>query len=331
VLDGDPKYIRWMHGPMRLQKIGDKEFLFQGYGDGLQVYRREGDVYRPASMFGRGNPFPDGLYHDAMKEGARRPKEKIWSWSDSNGNGKISEEEITWISDQPIVSSFHNLGFNIDRHGNALMCNDAVTEVPMTGLDARGNPVYDLTKMRTIVPRDPSENPIFVLPAMAVRSEDGSIYVNCRSKFYPKPREADFGWMAGWVLIRYDQDGKMLWHRRVPEASPGMDVIPGGSGVMLVSIKWGEQGCDIYHYDRDGSLIGIARPSKAFLGHGGIPDNTASLGMSRDPRDGILDVFVEECVGNRYYWLRVDDRKKPEVHSVRLRLLDQDPTLSSSR
>jgi hypothetical protein len=197
--------------------------------------------------------------------------------------------------------------------------------VPMTGLDARGNPLYDLTKMQTIVPRDPSENPIFVLPAMAVRSEDGSIYVNCRSKFYPKPREADFGWMAGWVLIRY---GKMLWHRRVPEASPGMDVIPGGSGVMLVSIKWAEQGCEIYHYNQDGSLIGIARPSKAFLGHGGIPDNTASLGMSRDPRDGILDVFVEDCVGNRYYWLRVDDRKKPKVHNVRLRLLDQDPTLS---
>jgi hypothetical protein len=53
--------------------------------------------------------------------------------------------------------------------------------------------------------------------------------------------------------------------------------------------------------------------------------------MSRDPRDGILDVFVEDCVGNRYYWLRVDDRKKPEVHNVRLRLPDQDPTLSRSQ
>ena len=325
VLDGDPKYIRWMHGPMRLQKIGDKEFLFQGYGDGLQVYRREGDVYRPASMFGRGNPFPDGIYHDATKEGQRRPKEKIWSWTDANGNGKVDDEEITWIGDQPTVSAFHNLGFNIDRNGNALMCNDAVTEVPMTGQDARGNPVYDLTKMRTIVPRDTSENPIFVLPAMAARSDDGSIYVNCRSKYYPKPREADFGWMAGWVLIRYDQERRMLWHRRVPEASPGMDVIPGGSGVMLVSMKSGEQGCDIYHYTDDGALIGIARPSKAFLFHGGIPDNTASLGMSRDPRDGILDVFVEDCVGNRFYWLRVDDRKKPEVHSVRLHLQDPDP------
>ena len=75
VLDGDPKYIRWMHGPMRLQKLGENEFAFQGYGDGLQVYRREGDLYRPASMFGRGNPFPDGVYHDA-DERRRTPPQR---------------------------------------------------------------------------------------------------------------------------------------------------------------------------------------------------------------------------------------------------------------
>ena len=47
VLDSDPKYIRWMHGPMRLQKLGENEFAFQGYGDGLQVYRREGGQKLP--------------------------------------------------------------------------------------------------------------------------------------------------------------------------------------------------------------------------------------------------------------------------------------------
>ncbi len=331
VLDGDPKYIRWMHGAMRLQKLGDQEFLFQGYGDGLQVYRREGDVFRLASMFGRGNPFPDGVYYDTMKENERRPREAVWSWSDADGNGAVDESEITWITDTKTVSPFHNFGFNIDSSGNALMCNDAVTEVPVTGFDPKGNPIYDLTKMRVIVPRDTSENPIFANPVMAVRADDGSIYVQCRSKYYPKPPEADFGWMASWMLMRFDRDGKMLWHRQLPEACPGMDVIPGGGGVMLVNMKWGKEGCDIYHYNEDGMLIGVTRPSTAFRSHGGIPDNTASLSMSRDPRDGILDVFVEDCIGNRFYWLRVDDRKKPEVRKVRLHLPEPGAALSSSQ
>ena len=320
VLDGDPKYIRWMHGAMRLQKLQDNEFLFQGYGDGLQVYRRYGDIYRLASMFGRGNPFPDGKYHDLMKEGERRPKESIWSWSDVNADGQVNEWEVNWIRDPQAVSTFYNFGINVDRHGNALMCNDAVTEIPMTGFDASGNPVYDLSKMRVIVPQDKSDHAVLSAPIMAVRADDGSIYVQGRSKYYPKPPEADFGWMAGWVLARFDAEGKMLWHRQLPEACPGMDAIPSGGGVMLVSIKWGKEGCDIYHYSDAGALIGITQPSAKFRTHGGIPDNTASLGMSRDPRDGILDIFVEDCIGNRFYWLRMDDRKKPEIRSRRLRL-----------
>jgi FlgD Ig-like domain len=320
VLDGDSKYIRWMHGPMRLQKLQDNEFLFQGYGDGLQVYRRYGDVYRLASMFGRGNPFPDGKYHDLMKESERPAKDAIWSWSDVNADGRVSDWETTWIRDPEAVSAFHNFGISIDRHGNALMCNEAVTEIPMTGFDASGNPIYDLNKMRVIVPQDKSDNAVLAAPIMAVRADDGSIYVQGRSKFYPKPPEADFGWMAGWVLARFDADGKLLWQRQLPEACPGMDAIPGGGGVMLVSIKWGNEGSDIYHYSDAGALIGITQPSAKFRTDRGIPDNTASLGISRDPRDGILDVFVEDCIGNRFYWLRVDDRKKPEVRSQRFRL-----------
>lgn len=44
-----------------------------------------------------------------------------------------------------------------------------------------------------------------------------------------------------------------------------------------------------------------------------------------------MDMFVEVCIGNRFYWLRVDDRKKPEVRSVRLRLEEPDSNLTSSR
>ena len=149
----------------------------------------------------------------------------------------------------------------------------------MTGFDARGNPIYDLTKMRTIVPRDTSENPLFANPVMAIRADDASIYVQTRSKYFPKPQEAEGGWMAGWVLMRFDKDGKMLWYRQLPAACPGMDVIPGGGGVMLVNIKLEKEGCDIYHYkperltDWDNEALGRIQESwrnsrqHCFFGH----------------------------------------------------------------
>ena len=183
-------------------------------------------------------------------------------------------------------------------------------------------------RLRVIVPADRSENALFSKPVMAVRSDDGSIYVHCRTKYFPKPPEAEGGWMAGWSLFRFDKDGKMLWSRELPAACPGMDAIPGGGGVMLVNMRWAQEGCDIYHYNDEGALIGITRPSAAFRSKGGIPDNTASLALSRDPRDGILDMFVEDCLGNRFYWLRVDDRKKAEVQSIRFRLEEQNASVS---
>ena len=126
---------------MRLQKLGETEFAFQGYGDGLQVYRREGDLYRPASMFGRGNPFPDGIYHDAMKEGERRPKEAIWSWTGcATETPRSMRRKSPGSRTEESVSPFHNFGVSIDADGNALICNDAITEIPMTGFDGRGIP-----------------------------------------------------------------------------------------------------------------------------------------------------------------------------------------------
>ena len=127
--------------------------------------------------------------------------------------------------------------------------------------------------------------------------------------------------MTGWMLARYDRDGKRLWYTRLPEACPGMDYVPGG-GVMLVAMKWGKQGSDVYHFTTDGALIGVTHPSDKFRGIGGIPDNTGSLCISRDPRDGIMDMFVEDCVDNHFQWYRVDDRKKPTVLSIRLMLAE---------
>jgi sugar lactone lactonase YvrE len=319
VLASDPKWIRWHHGPMRRLEFGGVEFLFQSYGDGLQVYRRSEDgSYRLCSMFGRNNPFPDGSYRDTYPDATRPPETTPWSWHDANGNGTVDEEEITRLTEQIPDFNYFNFGVTVDRKGNALLCNDAITEIPMTGLDERGNPIYDLNKLRIIMRRDPSDHALIFQPVMAVRADDGSLYATAKSKLYPAPPEAGGGWMCGWVLARFGRDDKMLWAEPLPEACPGMDVIPGpDAGVMLVTIKWKDGiGSEIYHYAADGALIGITAPSKKFLGNGGIPDNTGSLAISRDPRDGKLDVFVEDCVGNRIRWQRVDDRARPSVFEL---------------
>lgn len=315
VLDGDPKYLYHHHGPLRRLRLNNQEYLFQSYGDGLQVYRRSGDSFRPSAMFGRNNPLPDGRYRDEIPENIRPAEGDVWSWRDLDGNGKVEEAEVKWYPKQEL--KYVNYGLSVDRFGNALMCNDGVTEVPLSGFDEHGNPIYDLTKERSIFRRDGSEKSVVFEPVMAVRAEDGSIFVQAKSRYYPKPKEADGGWMAGWVLAKYDGEGRLLWNQKLPEACPGMDVIPGG-GVALVTIKWKEHGCEIYHYATDGAWLGVTWPDESVRGFGGIPDNTGSLSANRNPEDGMVDLFVEDCVGNRMRWQRIDDRKKPVVQMSRV-------------
>ena len=319
VLDGDSRYPWQQHGVMRILKLNNTEFLFQSYGDGLQVYRRQDNgTFRLASMFGIKNPMPDGRHWDYIPGEHGEKLEKyppgLWSWSDLNANGKVEDDEVNWFKKPGENFNLSHFGVNVDKHGNGLICdhhNSSVFEMPMAGFDQKGNPNYDYEMMRQIIPPDLAEKGkrLISQPLMAMRADDGSIYVHSRSDLHPVP--SGHSWTCGWMLARYDKDGKLLWWRKLPEACPGMDVIPGeNAGVMLASFQWKEHGCDVFHYSADGLLIGITRPAPEFLGFGGIPDNVASLVVNRDPRDGILDLFVEDCIGNRFHWHRVEDKNK---------------------
>lgn len=324
VLDGNPKFVNGQHGAMRILKLNGHELLFQGYYDALQVYRREGDGYRLAALFGSGDPLPDGTFWSASALPWKdRPPRGLWSWHDTNGNGKIDPDEVTWVKkpgDKTL--DWSNFGVNVDQAGNAIICPNSggVLEVPLGGFDNRGNPLYDLTRTKTLLPPDHSDKAVLSVPLMAVRADDGSLYVSSRSEVYPKPPEANGGWMCGWVLSRLDKEGKCLWSVPLPHACPGMDYIPGGKGVMLVTIVWQRDGSEIYHYNENGELVGITAPAQQFRGIGGIPDNTASMNVSRDPHDGQLDLFVEDCIGNRFRWFRVDDSRKPIVQNIKVTL-----------
>jgi hypothetical protein len=266
---------------------------------------------------------PNGVDRDNLPgPDDKKPPRGIWSWHDTNGNGKVDDDEINWLVKPGAPNVWWwTMGINTDNKGNAYLCDQTgnVLEVPLTGFDAKGNPIYDLTRMQTLVKEDASPNAVACENLMVLRADDGTLYVDSRSKLFPKPPESNGGWMAGWVLSRYDKDGKRLWTVPLPHACPGMDYIPGG-GVMLITIVWGPDGSEIYHYDANGMLIGITSPDPKWRGFGGIPDNTGSMCVSRDPRDGILDLFFEDCVGNRFHWMRVDDRKKPHVRMIQLKL-----------
>ena len=313
----DPKYVYGQHSPMRLLKLNGQVFAFMGYGNSQQVYRKKGDSFRLCSMWGSSDMTPDGAFIDMMPVN-QRPPFGLFSWHDANGNGKIDPDEITWqIKPGNPVYNHGTMGISADDHGNSLYADleGDVKEVPLTGFDQLGNPIYDLSRERVLIPRDPSPKPLLGPPRMVVRADDGSIYVDYQSSVYPAPPEAGGGWMTGWLLARYDKNGKRLWYARIPETCTAMDYVPGG-GVMLITIVMNARGTPIYHYTADGMLIGAAYPSTRIMGFTASTDTTGALSVSRDPRDGILDMFSEDCVGNRFRWQRADDHKKPKVISV---------------
>jgi len=55
----------------------------------------------------------------------------------------------------------------------------------------------------------------------------------------------------------------------------------------------------VYHYNRDGILVGPAGPGAPAAGVSGWLNNTASIACNRDPRDGKIDVFAEEDYAHR--------------------------------
>ncbi|MGB2821526.1 MAG: hypothetical protein WBF17_11130, partial [Phycisphaerae bacterium] len=310
VLDGDAKYINWQHGVLRLLKLGEAELFLQCYGDGLQVYRRQEGLYRLVAMVGGVNPLPDGRYNDRLP---RDQKQKLgqWTWTDANGNGKAEDKEIVWFR-EPGEGRYAVFGMNVDAKGNVLYCDHhtrGIWELPLAGTDARGNPLYDWAKAHQLTQRDAS--PVKFFPLMALRADDGTIYAFGRSEGWKRPggKTAGYAWMGGWALRRYDKQGKTLWSARLPQVCVGMDAIPDGKGVMLGYFEKAH----IYHYRPDGLLIGMMQPGEAAGGVTGWMDNTSAVAVSRDPRDGMLDVFGEDSWLNRNIWYRVNDRDTEEV------------------
>ena len=282
------------HGVPRVLRLGGHDFYFVPTGDGVQVYRIDGKVLRLVALVGGRDPAPDGTAHghDLGQ----------WTWHDSAGTGQPKPADIQWFK-QPGQGHYSVFGTDVDAAGNIWFANTethSIWEIPLGALDARGNPTYDWVQAHEALARDAS--PLGFEPNMAQHAADGSIYAFGWSKTWPAPQNNPF-WMGGSTLVRFDAKGTLLWAVPLPDTCVGLDVIPGG-GCMVGK----GSGANIYHYSADGLLLNILAPGKAMENQTGWMDNHASVAVSRDPRDHLLDVFAEDDYVLRIGWYRVDDR-----------------------
>ena len=303
---GGKLYKSWAHGVPRVLRLGTNDFFFAPTGDGVQVYRVDGPVLRLASMVGGADPRPPGVTTNGTSE---------WSWHDAKGTATPTNDEIQVFKEPGKWGAYNCFGMDIDAHGNIWFAQPSrsIWTIPLASLDARGNPVYDWSKAREVVSKPDDKSPTAFYPNMVQAAADGSFYAFGWSKAWPAPNNNPF-WMGGNTLIRFDATGARLWAVHLPRTAVGLDVIPGGKGGL---VPRGGEGCfvgmadsaAILHYTADGLLIGSIKPGAAMCGQTGWLDCHASVAISRDPRDGLLDVFTEDDLTLRFGWYRVDDRK----------------------
>ncbi len=298
---GNTGSCQW-HGAPRWVTLGGQRFFYFADGDGMQAYRLAGSSptteLRFAMAIGGREPGPDGKTERTQPPGQ-------WSWSDAHGNSHLDPAEVRWFK-QPGQGRLTYFGMNVDGQGNIFYCDQqtrSIWMIPLSRLNAAGNPVYDWSQAREVVAADSS--PVKFFPLMAVRTEKGEIYAFGRSGLFAPFPGAGAAWMGGWALAKFDSAGRRLWATRLVQHCTGMDYVPGDGGVVLGYFAE----AIVYHYNRDGLLVGSARPGKVAGEVSGWLDNTASIACNRDPRDGLIDVFAEEDYAHRILWYRFDDAK----------------------
>lgn len=299
------------HGTPRVLRLGGQPFLFLPMGDGVQVYRAGGRVLQLAALVGGKDPTHDNRNHhhpDAVKGEAG-----MWTWSDRDGNGRVDESEVRWFKHHGEEGPPHyaTFGMDVDQDGNIWFCNlhtHSIWEIPRGEFDPRGNPTYDWSQARELAPHDAS--PLRFEPIMAQHAENGLTYAFGWSALAPSPRNNPF-WMGGTTLVCFDRQGQQRWAVGLPETCVGLDTIPGG-GCML----GGARSAHIYHYTADGLLVGQMEPGPAMGKQSGWLDNQASVAVNRDPRDRLLDVFVEEDYALRIAWYRVGDHDQTTLRGL---------------
>ena len=297
-------------GTPRVLQINKHQYYYQLTGDHVKVYRVEGSRAVPAALVGIS---PCAWDTELLGPMADKDRPTHYSWNDANGDGQIQREEISRVVDQTPIWTF---SCEVDAAGNLIIPDhqtSSIYRLPLTKWDEHGNPIYDWSALRVLLPRDRTLRGL--KPMKACPLPDGGLYVLqvADHSFYPPfARETGFGkdyqvcWMGGWVLSKYDRQGQRLFTVPLPEHCTGMDWIP---NVGRTEDRGVLAGCysalKLFHYSPDGLLLGVFGPRHTT----GWLDHNGSLSINRNPGDGLVDIFAEESLCNRISWYRMEDRQ----------------------
>jgi Divergent InlB B-repeat domain/FlgD Ig-like domain len=201
---------------------------------------------------------------------------------------------------------------------------EALYAIPPQGLNNLGNPIYSWSGAVKVMDADTGRNALGLASEerfewkMAGRAPDGMVYALAWTSKAGLPQD-NGAWMGGNVLFGFRQSnlpdptplGMPKWRVALPKQSVGMAPIPGGPGGVLVGIDLGR--AIVGHYTKEGLLIGSMKSSPTFSDPAREPwvvgrlDAYLAVNCNRDPRDGLVDVFVEDNLNQRVVWYRIED------------------------
>lgn len=308
--------------PLRLGRLGGRDFVFVPGGDGLQVYRLDppdnpgrGPLRRLVGVLGRASPLPSGA---RTEECWKRENRFLWSWHDERGDATPHPEDIVyWARPEdgrplwqyrPItVDAAKDLWITSADRGGITPERNSIWKLPLAGLNGLGNPIYRWQDVRREIGEEALLWPMGM--KMAQHADDGTTYVYGHTTRPGAPQHGG-AWMGGNALAAFAA-GQCRWQIVLPKVCVGLDAIPGGAGGCIVGGN--PAAGQLHHYSRDGLLIGICGPAPQAMGAApnnpsGFLDMYAAVTVNRDPRDGLLDVFVEDNYNLRIAWYRIDDR-----------------------
>jgi len=139
-------------------------------------------------------------------------------WRDANGDGKVqlNSSEVTAYKELPAPVPGMYFGPYIDEDFNIYWAGASIVRLPCQGFDARGNPVYDFSKLEIICEKLPVES-----DETAVRlDEAGNVYFS-RERFYnpqrdkgkyPEPKGLDWaGRNTNADVCKMNPKGELVW------------------------------------------------------------------------------------------------------------------------
>jgi len=308
-------------GTPRICRLGAHDFFYFPSGDSVQIYRIDRNptggcpLLSLVSILGRAQPLPSGAMAEAVWKSENY---YLWSWHDIRNDHTIHQEDVTlwtkpedklplWQYGPMTVDADKNIWIaSYDRGGITPEQNSAWL-VPLAGLDAQGNPIYEWKHASCVVPRGSLLWDAQV--KMVQHDAEGYTYLYGATARKDAPQNGGV-WMGGNTLACFD-GAERRWQIVLPDICVGMDVIPGNQGGCIIGGDPFHGG--LHHYTRDGLLVGKIGPDPKLMGEApnnpsGLLDFFGAVVVKRNPHDGILDVFVEDDYNLRIAWYRIDDR-----------------------